>query len=85
MVKGSKKMTASGERFTLRDLSKPNLIALNRALNDRLAEMRRKLAEATNPASQAIYSINSENMLDVLRVVDTLLEIRPEYLNDHQA
>lgn len=85
MVKGSKKMTKGSERYALRDLTKPNLIALNRALNDRLAELRGLASTTDNTAYQAIYSIGQENCLDVLRVVDTLLEIRPEYLNDHPA
>ncbi len=85
MVKGSKKMTSSGERYTLRDLSRPNLIALNRALNDRLAQLRGLASTTDSTEYKALYSIGQENCLDVLRVVDTLLEIRPEYLNDHQA
>lgn len=85
MVKGSKKMTKRGEQYTLRELSKPNLISLNRALNDRLAALRGLAQTTDNTAYQAVYSIGQENCLDVLRVVDTLLEIRPEYLNDHPA
>jgi hypothetical protein len=85
MVKGSKKMTSSGERYALRDLSKPNLIALNRALSDRIATLGRLAHETDNAALQAVCSIGQENCRDVLRVVDTLLEIRPEYLNDHPA
>ena len=74
-IKGYKRNIKGAERYTLNGLSKADLIALNRALVNRIFELRKLEDERKDELNRAILASSRKHSEDVLRVVDDLLGI----------